>query len=89
MSTNDLDVDTLRALEEAILNYVGCVVVISHDRWFLNRLCSHLLIFEGDGRVRFFAGNFAEYEEQVKAGTLKDYHGGLGEQNETFRRFAF
>ncbi|MGI8978834.1 MAG: energy-dependent translational throttle protein EttA [Pirellulaceae bacterium] len=64
--TNDLDVDTLRALEEAILNYAGCVVVISHDRWFLDRLCTHILAFEGDGYVHWCEGNFQTYEEQRK-----------------------
>ena len=64
--TNDLDVDTLRALEEAILNYVGCVVVISHDRWFLDRVATHILAFEGEGYVHWCEGNFATYEEQRK-----------------------
>jgi energy-dependent translational throttle protein EttA len=64
--TNDLDVDTLRALEEAILNYAGCVVVISHDRWFLDRLCTHILAFEGEGYVHWCEGNFQTYEEQRK-----------------------
>jgi ATP-binding cassette ChvD family protein len=62
--TNDLDVDTLRALEEAVLNYAGCVVVISHDRWFLDRLATHILAFEGDGYVHWCEGNFQAYEEQ-------------------------
>jgi ATP-binding cassette ChvD family protein len=62
--TNDLDVDTLRALEEAILNYAGCVVVISHDRWFLDRLATHILAFEGEGHVHWCEGNFQTYEEQ-------------------------
>ncbi len=62
--TNDLDVDTLRALEEAILNYAGCVVVISHDRWFLDRLATHILAFEGDGYVHWCEGNFQTYEQQ-------------------------
>lgn len=62
--TNDLDVDTLRALEEAILNYAGCVVVISHDRWFLDRVATHVLAFEGDGYVHWCEGNFQTYEEQ-------------------------
>ncbi len=62
--TNDLDVDTLRALEEAILNYVGCVVVISHDRWFLDRIATHILAFEGDAYVHWCEGNFQTYEEQ-------------------------
>ncbi len=64
--TNDLDVDTLRALEEAILNYVGCVVVISHDRWLLDRIATHILAFEGDGYVHWCEGNFQTYEEQRK-----------------------
>jgi sulfate-transporting ATPase len=64
--TNDLDVDTLRALEEAVLNFAGCVVVISHDRWFLDRLATHILAFEGDGYVHWCEGNFQTYEEQRK-----------------------
>jgi ATP-binding cassette ChvD family protein len=64
--TNDLDVDTLRALEEAILDFAGCVVVISHDRWFLDRIATHLLIFEGDSRVRWFEGNYQAYEEHMR-----------------------
>ena len=62
--TNDLDVDTLRALEEAILNYVGCVVVISHDRWFLDRVATHILAFEGDAYVHWCEGNYQTYEQQ-------------------------
>ena len=62
--TNDLDVDTLRALEEAILNYVGCVVVISHDRWFLDRIATHILAFEGDAYVHWCEGNYQTYETQ-------------------------
>ncbi len=62
--TNDLDLDTLRALEEAILNYAGCVVVISHDRWFLDRVATHILAFEGDGYIHWCEGNFQTYEEQ-------------------------
>jgi ATP-binding cassette ChvD family protein len=62
--TNDLDVDTLRALEEAIVNYVGCVVVTSHDRWFLDRIATHILAFEGDGYVHWCEGNYNTYEEQ-------------------------
>ena len=61
--TNDLDVDTLRALEDAILDYAGCVLVISHDRWFLDRICTHILAFEGDSNVVWFEGNYHEYEE--------------------------
>jgi ATP-binding cassette ChvD family protein len=64
--TNDLDVDTLRALEEAVLDFAGCVVVISHDRWFLDRIATHLLIFEGDSRVRWFEGNYQAYEEHMR-----------------------
>jgi ATPase subunit of ABC transporter with duplicated ATPase domains len=64
--TNDLDVDTLRALEEAILNYAGCVVVISHDRWFLDRIATHILAFEGDSYVHWCEGNFQTYESQRK-----------------------
>jgi energy-dependent translational throttle protein EttA len=61
--TNDLDVDTLRALEEAILSFAGCVVVISHDRWFLDRIATHVLAFEGDSQARWFEGNYADYDE--------------------------
>ena len=61
--TNDLDVDTLRALEDALERYPGCAVVISHDRWFLDRIATHILSFEGDSQVRWFEGNFSEYEE--------------------------
>jgi ATPase subunit of ABC transporter with duplicated ATPase domains len=60
--TNDLDVDTLRALEEALLNFAGCAAVISHDRWFLDRIATHILAFEGDSRVVWFEGNFQDYE---------------------------
>lgn len=61
--TNDLDVNTMRALEDALLEFGGSAVVISHDRWFLDRICTHLLVFEGDSKVQFFHGNFSEYEE--------------------------
>jgi ATPase subunit of ABC transporter with duplicated ATPase domains len=64
--TNDLDVDTLRALEESLLDFAGCVVVISHDRWFLDRIATHILAFEGDSKVLFFEGNFQAYEEDRK-----------------------
>jgi len=64
--TNDLDIETLRALEEAILEYAGCVVVISHDRWFLDRIATHMLAFEGDSHVEWFEGNYADYEEDRK-----------------------
>ncbi|HET6830972.1 MAG TPA: energy-dependent translational throttle protein EttA [Solirubrobacterales bacterium] len=65
--TNDLDVDTLRALEEALLEFAGCAVVISHDRWFLDRVATHVLAFEGDSQVRWFEGNFEAYEEHRRA----------------------
>jgi ATPase subunit of ABC transporter with duplicated ATPase domains len=64
--TNDLDVDTLRALEEALLNFGGCAVVISHDRWFLDRVATHILAFEGDSQVAFFEGNYKLYEAHRK-----------------------
>jgi len=65
--TNDLDVNTLRALEEGLENFAGCAVVISHDRWFLDRICTHILAFEGDSQVYFFEGSFSDYEENKKA----------------------
>ena len=85
--TNDLDVDTLRALEEAILNFAGCVVVTSHDRWFLDRLATHILAFEGDGKVTWCEGNFEVYErslrerlgedpDQIKQARYKSIHAG-------------
>jgi sulfate-transporting ATPase len=64
--TNDLDVNTMRALEEALENFAGCAIVISHDRWFLDRVATHILAFEGDSKVTFFDGNFSEYEEDKK-----------------------
>ncbi|HAT8613368.1 energy-dependent translational throttle protein EttA [Legionella pneumophila] len=64
--SNDLDVETLRALEEAILNFPGCAIVISHDRWFLDRICTHLMAFEGDSQITFFEGNYTEYETDRK-----------------------
>jgi ATP-binding cassette ChvD family protein len=79
--TNDLDVDTLRALEEAILNYAGCVVVISHDRWFLDRIATHILAFEGDGHVHWCEGNFQTYEEQRRQR--------LGQDADLPRRFRY
>jgi ATPase subunit of ABC transporter with duplicated ATPase domains len=60
--SNDLDVDTLRALEEGLLGFAGCAVVISHDRWFLDRIATHILAFEGDSHVEWFEGNYADYE---------------------------
>ena len=64
--TNDIDVNTLRALEEAIENFAGCVVVISHDRWFIDRIATHILAFEGDSQIYYFEGNYSEYEENKK-----------------------
>ena len=64
--TNDLDVNTLRALEEGLENFAGCAVVISHDRWFLDRICTHILAFEGDSQVYFFEGSYSDYEENKK-----------------------
>jgi ATPase subunit of ABC transporter with duplicated ATPase domains len=64
--TNDLDVETLSALEDAIEDFAGCAVIISHDRFFLDRLCTHILAFEGDAHVEWFEGNFEAYEEDKK-----------------------
>ena len=64
--TNDLDVDTLRALEEALVDFAGCAVIISHDRFFLDRIATHILAYEGDSHVEWFEGNFADYEEDKK-----------------------
>lgn len=64
--TNDLDIETLRALEEALLAFPGCAVVISHDRWFLDRICTHMLAYEGESKVEFFEGNYSEYQEDYK-----------------------
>jgi ATPase subunit of ABC transporter with duplicated ATPase domains len=72
--TNDLDVNTLRALEEALENFAGCAVVISHDRWFLDRIATHILAFEGNSKVLWFEGNYSEYEADRKQrlGTAAD-----------------
>jgi energy-dependent translational throttle protein EttA len=72
--TNDLDVDTLRALEDALLSFAGCAVVISHDRWFLDRIATHMLAFEGDSRVEWFEGNYQDYEadRHKRLGTAAD-----------------
>ena len=72
--TNDLDVDTLRALEAGLESFPGCVVVISHDRWFLDRIATHILAFEGDSQVRFFEGNVSDYEafRHKELGTAAD-----------------
>ena len=64
--TNDLDVNTMRALEEALENFAGCAVVISHDRWFLDRIVTHILAFEGDSQVVWYDGNYSEYEADRK-----------------------
>ncbi len=79
--TNDLDVNTLRALEEALENFSGCAVVISHDRWFLDRIATHILAFEGDSRVSWFEGNYSEYEE--------DRHKRLGAEAERPHRISY
>ena len=65
--SNDLDIETLRALEEALLEFPGCAMVISHDRWFLDRIATHILSFEGDSHVEFYTGNYQEYEADKKA----------------------
>ena len=72
--TNDLDVDTLRALEMALVEFAGCVIVISHDRWFLDRICTHILAFEGDSQVIWFEGNYQDYEadRRRRLGALAD-----------------
>ena len=65
--TNDIDVNTLRALEEGLENFAGCAVIISHDRWFLDRICTHILAFEGDSKVFYYEGSYSDYEENKKA----------------------
>jgi len=79
--TNDLDVDTLRALEDALLGFAGCVVVISHDRWFLDRIATHMLAFEGDSHVEWFEGNYQDYEA--------DRHRRLGAEADQPHRIRF
>ena len=79
--TNDLDVDTLRALEEALLEYPGCAVVISHDRWFLDRIATHVLAFEGDSQLTWIEGNFSDYE--------KDRHQRLGGEADQPHRLKY
>jgi ATPase subunit of ABC transporter with duplicated ATPase domains len=79
--TNDLDVNTLRALEEALGNFAGCAVVISHDRWFLDRLATHILAFEGDSQVVWFDGNYSQYE--------KDRLERLGEDGQVPKRIKY
>jgi len=70
--TNDLDVNTLRALEEALENFAGCAIVVSHDRWFLDRICTHILAFEGDSQAHLFLGNWSDYETHIRETTGKD-----------------
>jgi len=72
--TNDLDVHTLRALEEALLDFAGCAVVISHDRWFLDRIATHMLAFEGNSQAYWFRGNYSEYEENREKRLGSKYH---------------
>jgi len=79
--TNDLDVDTLRALEDALLEFAGCAVVISHDRWFLDRIATHVLAFEGDSQVTWYVGNFSDYEA--------DRHRRLGTDADTPHRLKY
>jgi ATP-binding cassette ChvD family protein len=79
--TNDLDVDTLRALEDALVSFAGCAVVVSHDRWFLDRIATHVLAFEGDSEVRFFEGNFSDYEA--------DRHARLGAEADQPHRIKY
>ena len=79
--TNDLDVDTLRALEEALIDFAGCAVVISHDRWFLDRIATHILAFEGDSQVVWFEGNYQDYEA--------DRHRRLGAEADQPHRIKF
>ncbi len=64
--TNDLDVETLRALEEGLLAFPGCAIVVSHDRWFLDRICTHILAFEGDSQIVYHEGNYSDYETDRK-----------------------
>ena len=85
--TNDLDVDTLRALEEALLSFAGCAVVISHDRWFLDRIATHMLAFEGDSKVVWFEGNYQDYEadKQSEKRKEKKWGGGGGKGGKFWR----
>jgi ATPase subunit of ABC transporter with duplicated ATPase domains len=83
--TNDLDVGTLRLLEDAISDFAGCALVISHDRFFLNRICTHLLVFEGNAKVSWFEGNFEDYESMY----LKKLGAAANEgRRARFRRFS-
>ena len=72
--TNDLDVDTLRSLENALLEYAGCAVIISHDRWFLDRIATHILAFEGNSHVEWFEGNYEAYEQDKKLRLGEDFN---------------
>ena len=72
--TNDLDVDTLRSLENALLEYAGCAVIISHDRWFLDRIATHILAFEGNSHVEWFVGNYEAYEQDKKLRLGEDFN---------------
>jgi ATPase subunit of ABC transporter with duplicated ATPase domains len=74
--TNNLDVNTLRALEDALENFAGCAIVVSHDRWFLDRIVTHILAFEDEGQVRLFIGNWSEYEEDQRKRLGESGHGG-------------
>ena len=89
--TNDLDVDTLRALEEALLSFAGSIMVISHDRWFLDRIATHILAFEGESHAVWFEGNYQEYEEdrrrrlgaeadQPVGSSIRDWYGSSGSE---------
>ena len=71
-ATNDLDINTLRALEEALENFAGCAIVVSHDRWFLDRICTHILAFEDDSQTRWFMGNWSDYEAYMQEQYGKD-----------------
>jgi ATPase subunit of ABC transporter with duplicated ATPase domains len=79
--TNDLDVDTLRALEDALLDFGGCLMVVSHDRWFLDRIATHILAFEGESRAVWYEGNYTEYDE--------DRRKRLGEEADTPHRIKY
>jgi ATPase subunit of ABC transporter with duplicated ATPase domains len=79
--TNDLDVNTLRSLEDAIDNFAGCAVVVSHDRWFLDRIATHILAFEGDSQINWFNGNYSDYEA--------DHHQRLGIEADTPHRIQY
>jgi ATPase subunit of ABC transporter with duplicated ATPase domains len=74
--TNDLDVNTLRALEDALDSFAGCAIVVSHDRWFLDRIATHILAFEGEGALRFVLGNWSDYEEDERKRLGDAWQGG-------------